>query len=120
VTCFAAGVHQVRLSSESGIHVVVARGELDAFAAPDLAGCFEQCAPGSGLVIDLTDVSFLDSTALGVVARAVRQLRENGGGARVVLPRGAARRIFEITTLDRALPVSESPSTALDELAARG
>jgi hypothetical protein len=33
-----------------------------------------------------------------------------------VLPTGTARRIFEITTLDRALPVAATRSDALAEL----
>ena len=41
---------------------------------------------------------------------------ERDGEIRVVLPRSAARRIFEITTLDRVLPVSPSLKHALAEL----
>ena len=101
---------------EAGVSVVSARGELDAFAAPDLTSCFEE-SDGLALLVDLTDVSFLDSTALGVIARAVRTCRERGRAARVVLPATSARRIFEITTLDRVLPVAGSRASALAELA---
>ena len=58
----------------------------------------------------------MDSTALGVLVRAFKDAAGRGVGARVVLPRSAARRIFEITTLDRVLPVAESSSAALREL----
>jgi anti-sigma B factor antagonist len=70
--------------------------------------------------VDLAAVSFLDSTALGLVARVVREIRERGGEARVVLPASSARRIFEITTLDRVLPVTGSREEGLAELAAAG
>ena len=84
--------------------------------------------PGSGrnpggclreprILADLGDVSFLDSTALGVLVRAVRKFDENGSRVRIVLPTGSARRIFEITTLDRVLPVAATRSEALAELA---
>jgi hypothetical protein len=36
---------------------------------------------------------------------------------KVVLPRGPARRVFEITTVDRVLPVAHSRDDALEELA---
>jgi anti-sigma B factor antagonist len=93
--------------------VVCADGELDAFAAPELADALVRLFDDENVVFDLTAVTFMDSTALGLVARAVRELRELGTRVRVVLPESTARRIFEITTLDRVLPVSESVSEAL-------
>jgi anti-sigma B factor antagonist len=110
-------VHRVQVENESGATVVKGEGELDAYAAPDLSGIFDDM-PGNRVVVDLAAVSFMDSTALGLVVRAVRVLGERGGEVRVVLPRGPARRIFEITTLDGALPVSSSREEALEELAA--
>jgi anti-sigma B factor antagonist len=67
-------------------------------------------------VADLGPVTFLDSTALGLVVRAVRELTEAGAEVRVVLPGGHARRIFELTSLDRLLPIAESRSAAIDAL----
>jgi anti-anti-sigma factor len=110
-------MHRVGIERHEGVVVIAAGGELDAFAAPDLSAALsdDESAP-SGRVIDLGSVSFLDSTALGVVVRAVRAASERGRETRVVLPRGSARRIFEITTLDRVLPLSPSLQEALAEL----
>ena len=100
--------------------VVSARGELDAFNAEELADAFVQSVDGrlECIVIDLSSVSFLDSTVLGLVVRKVNEVGDRGGTVRVVLPETSARRIFEITTLDRVLPTSESRGQALRELAA--
>jgi anti-sigma B factor antagonist len=106
----------VEVERDGGTAVLVAGGELDAFAAPDLEAAFESIG-ADRVIADLGDVSFLDSTALGLLVRSVRQLRERGGQVRVVLPRGSARRIFEITTLDRALPVAGSRRDAAADLA---
>ena len=65
------------------------------------------------LIVDLGAVSFLDSTALGVVVRTIRAVDERRDRARIVLPTGPARRIFEITTLDRVLPVARDRAEAL-------
>ena len=109
-------MHRIRIDYELGTTVLTAEGELDAYAAPDLgAGLDEAGSPGP-LVADLTKVSFMDSTALGVLVRALKDAAARGVAARVVLPETAARRIFEITTLDRALPVAASRPTALSEL----
>ena len=97
--------------------VVVAAGELDAFAAPDLAAALAELREERRVLTDLGQVSFMDSSALGVVVRAARELGEAGATLRIVLPRGSARRIFEITALDEVLPVSETRVAAFAELA---
>ena len=95
--------------------IVSAEGELDAYAAPELEALLE-AANGKRLVVDLGRASFLDSTALGIVVKAVREVSERGGEARVVLPSGTARRIFELTTLDRVLPIAPNRAEAVSAL----
>jgi anti-sigma B factor antagonist len=111
-------VHRVHVEKTSGATVVSGEGELDAYAAPDLSSIFGGISGDRRVVVDLGRVSFLDSTALSLVVRAVRELNERGGVVRVVLPQSAARRIFEITTLDDVLPISLSRAEALEELSA--
>jgi anti-anti-sigma factor len=114
------GVHRIRVELEADTVVLSAEGELDAFTAPAL----DQALAGGGIdrherfLADLSRVSFLDSTALGLLVRTVKNVTERGGDARVVLPSTTARRIFEITTLDRVLPVAPTRAEALTELAA--
>lgn len=112
-------MHSVGIDRDGSAHVVNASGELDAFVAPELSAAFAQVAGEPRVLADLGRVSFMDSTALGLVVRAARQLTEAGAAFRVVLPRGSARRIFEITALDQALPVAADRRTGLDELARR-
>jgi anti-sigma B factor antagonist len=106
-------MHRVSLESTPTGAVVEAGGELDAYTADDLASAFARTLGEPRLVIDLEAVSFLDSTALGVIVRALREAAETGVETRIVLPRGPARRIFELTTLDKALPVAGSREAAL-------
>lgn len=96
--------------------LITAGGELDAFAATDLSAAFAQVVGNDRVVVDLEGVSFLDSTALGIVVRALRGVDNEGWRGTIVLPQGAARRIFEITTLDRVLPVAPSRTQALAPL----
>ena len=112
-------MHRINVDTTAAPAVVTAAGELDAYVAPELAQAFEEIADAAAAVADLTAVSFLDSTALGVVVRAVREIGEREGRILVVLPTSAARRIFEMTNLDRALPVAETLTDALEELRPR-
>ena len=102
-------MHRVETDRDGDVVVIAAGGELDAYAAPELSDAFAELAHGDRVVVDLSSVSFLDSTALGVVVRAMREIDDRRGGSRIVLPKGAARRIFEITTLDSVLPVARGP-----------
>ena len=100
--------------------VVTLRGELDAHDAPRLREAFAGALGELGdageprLVLDLTGVAFMDSTALGAVVGALRRVREAGGEMPVVLPDTPARRIFEITGLDQVLSVYPTRAAALD------
>jgi anti-sigma B factor antagonist len=109
-------MHSVRVETERGAAVVSASGELDAYAAPELTECFKEVAGAQVVVLDLSGVSFMDSTVLGLVVRVVRELGEGKAQVRVVLPRTSARRIFELTMLDQVLPVASSLEDALAEL----
>src|SRR5262245_27536060 len=107
-------MHDVRTERERRVSVVRGSGELDAYAAPDLEAALAQFGDEGRILVDLEQVSVMDSTALGVVVRHVRALTERGADVRVVLPRGTARRIFEITALDGVLPVVGVCARAVD------
>ena len=62
---------EVESSSRDGLEIVRVRGEVDIASAPILWLEVEQAiARGDGIVIDLSEVSFLDSTGLGVLVSA--------------------------------------------------
>jgi anti-sigma B factor antagonist len=102
---------------DDGLTLVSLGGELDAHDAPRLRETFAQAlerAPGGApVVLDLAQVSFLDSTALGSIVGLLRRVREAGGDLRVVLPSGPALRIFEITGLDAVLTTYPTRAAAL-------
>ncbi len=100
--------------------IVTVAGEVDAYSGPELTARLEEAGRdgASPLVVDVSRVTFMDSTVLGAIVRALKAARERDVAARVVLPQTAARRIFEITTLDRSLPVAASREDAVAELCA--
>jgi anti-sigma B factor antagonist len=106
----------VDVALDGAIAVVVAAGELDAFAAPDVSAELQSVRERSGVVVDLSGVSFMDSTILGLIVRATRELSETDARMLIVLPAGPARRIFEITALDSVLPIAESREGAIRDL----
>jgi anti-sigma B factor antagonist len=96
--------------------VVTLGGELDAHDAPRLRELFSsalESADGGRVLLDLTQVSFMDSTVLGCIVGVLRRSREAGGDLDVVLPRGNAERIFQITGLDTVLTTHPTRAAAL-------
>lgn len=70
--------------------------------------------PGLNVVIaDLTATTFCDLRGARVFAMARRQAVQNGTALRLVVPSRAVRLAFEITELDRRVPIYASLSAAL-------
>ena len=63
--------------------------------------------------IDLSDVPFFDSTALGVLVSGMKRLRATRRQLRLVAPRAEVRRLLELTLLDRVLAVDASRDEAI-------
>jgi anti-anti-sigma factor len=97
--------------------VVEIAGEIDMATAPDLAQALAAHAVHDSIrraVIDLSAVTFLDSSALNALVQAQRSLAEREIAFRVVSPRDQlVRRVLEITKLAAQLRVVESLDDAL-------
>jgi anti-sigma B factor antagonist len=109
--------------ADPGLAVLVVGGEVDYEVSPQLkARLMKAIKAGTRrLVLDLTDVSFIDSTAIGVIASAVERLDEMGGGSvAVVSTHEKVMQIFEITGLDNVLTVHSTREDALAALAVAG
>ena len=70
-----------------------------------------------GLLVDLTDVGFLDSTGIGVLAGALRTRGDRKVG--IVVPPGPVEKVLLLTGIDRVLPLFGSLEAALSESAAK-
>jgi anti-sigma B factor antagonist len=69
------------------------------------------------LVVDLSGCTFLDSSALRALVRAQRRGAEKGGRLVLVAPSQPARRVIEMATLDRFVPVWETLEEAVNSVA---
>jgi anti-sigma B factor antagonist len=83
--------------------VIAVHGQADLHTAPELRSAITAAIDrgANGLVIDLSEATFIDSMTLGVLLGAVKRLRPSGGKVTIVCVDPHIRRIFEITLLDR-------------------
>ena len=98
--------------------VVIVTGDLDAATAPRLHAELAQLA-GDGvdrIVLDLRRLTFVDSFGLGVIVSAKRRLSQLGDALCLVADddQRTLRRVLEITSLDRVLPVHSTVAEAVD------
>jgi anti-sigma B factor antagonist len=89
--------------------VIAVRGEIDIVTAPQLhdvlLSAFGADSPGG--VVDLSEVTFLDSTGLSVLVTAQKRCQDNGGALELVIASQNVLRVFEITGLAQHFRIVE-------------
>jgi len=93
-------------------------GEVDLYTAPrfktDLLELIETGV--DTVVVDLSRVTFIDSTALGVIIGGVKRMRERDGRLVIVAGSRPVVRILDVTGLDKVLTVFDTRDEALAAL----
>lgn len=99
--------------------VVTARGELDLVAAPQLRSVLADpsVCGAPHLVVDLSAVSFIDSTAISTLV-AGRRLAASRGGRTVLVtdPSGAVQRVMQVLRMQQVMEIVHSVDIALKSL----
>jgi anti-sigma B factor antagonist len=102
-----------------GAWVAIARGEIDMASAPELRRALDADGDAALIVLDLRAVTFLDSSALGLIVAQLRRARERGSRFAVAAEAGSeARRLLELAGLLGTVEVVEAPEGALGQDAA--
>ena len=87
-------------------------GELDLARAPEVSETLDAlAAPSRPVVVDLTDLDFIDSTGIHALAHSAPRR----GVVELVCPPGNVRRVLEMARIDRVLRVFDSLDAALAE-----
>ena len=102
--------------SRDGATVVTVSGEVDVETAPALKERLDQVDRSAGeqaVVVDLTAVTFIDSTGLGALIGVRKQCVEAGRDLRLVVGEPRILRVFEITALAELFSIHPSLDLAL-------
>ena len=97
------------------VTVIAVSGEIDVSTAPELRDKLASldAEAGATAVVDLSEVSFVDSTALGVLVSAVKRLRSSGGDLKLVVTKPHITKVLEITGLTEVFEIYASPEEAV-------
>jgi len=94
---------------------------VDVYTAPQLKQQIIDLLDGGvrHVIVNLTAVDYLDSTALGVLIGGLKRLRERNGALDLICPNPRIRRIFEITGLDKIFDIYATEDEAVEKLKSR-
>jgi anti-sigma B factor antagonist len=103
------------VSEVKGWTIVTVHGEIDVATSPTMRERLIDLVNDGAtrLVLDLEAVDFLDSTGLGTIVSLLKRVRTHGGDLRLVCTEARIRRLFEITGLEKAVPLHASVDDAI-------
>lgn len=100
--------------TEAGAEVVTAAGEIDVYTAAELREVLVPISNTSqAVVLDLEQVTFLDSTGLGVIIGALKRARAHDGSLVLVCTQERILAIFRLTGLTKVLPAYATTAAAI-------
>lgn len=107
---------------EEPIAYIVIRpvGDIDAYSVATFREALANLAETPNILIDLSEVPFMDSAGLGALIGGIRRARDNDGVVVVACDRPSLTRLLHTTGFDRIVPVTESVEDAVEALKGGG
>jgi anti-anti-sigma factor len=102
----------VDVTREDRVSTVRVRGEIDLAAAERLERALQsvQDEPSEVTIIDLREVTFIDSTGLSTITSADARARTDGRELRIVRGSEQVQKLLHVTGMDKILPLVDDPS----------
>ena len=106
---------ETQLTEINGTKILDVAGEIDVYTAPQFKDAVNGIIAGGQkhLVVNMQNVTYMDSSGFGALLSATRRLRPEGGTVNLVQVSGAIDRILRITKLDTVFATYDSVDDAL-------
>jgi len=113
-----SGGYVLNIQLDEGDDYTVCRpvGELDAYTVGQFREALGELASKPKLLIDMSQVPFVDSAGLGALIGGIRRAREVGGDVAVCCNRPTLVRLLHTTGFDRIVTVTETIEEAARSL----
>ena len=105
----------VEVTRDDRVSTVRVRGEIDLAAAERLEQALQsvQDEPSEVTILDLREVTFLDSTGLRTITSADARARKDGHELRIVRGSDQVQKLLHVTGMDKILPLVDDPAEPL-------
>jgi anti-sigma B factor antagonist len=103
------------LPHQSRSNVLALKGEIDLHVSPSVTASLNEMInkKPERMVVDLSDVSYIDSAGLAALIEAMQKVEGYGGKFMLAGLQETVRSIFEISRLDQVFQIFPDPNTAL-------
>lgn len=102
----------IQLDEGDGYTICRPVGELDAYTVGQFREALGELASKPKLLIDMSEVPFVDSAGLGALIGGIRRAREVGGDVAVCCNRPTLTRLLHTTGFDRIVTVTDTVEEA--------
>ena len=92
------GQLRIRVCDGNDVHIVTLRGELDVFSGDAVFEVLTEIA-GSTVIVDLSELTFIDAAGLGAIIAAKNEIERGGNKLELGGASGMVRRVFEVEDL---------------------
>jgi anti-sigma B factor antagonist len=106
---------EIKTDASEQSFIVRVGGELDIYTTPRLRSALQDAVDAQArlVVLDLSEVHFIDSTGLGELAAAFRKAQSSGHDLRFVLDDPYLLKMFRITGFDNLFAIYPTMAAAL-------
>ncbi|MCB1027347.1 MAG: anti-sigma factor antagonist [Microthrixaceae bacterium] len=109
---WGSGALEIDIKHTDGVTVCQPVGDLDAYTVPDFRERLTEAASLGNVIIDLSEVPFMDSAGLGALAGGIRRTRDAGGEIVVSCNRATLVRLLQTTGFDKIVSVVDTVDEA--------
>lgn len=108
---------KVSTRNADGAAIVTISGEVDMFTSPDLRRELRQLTRDAvpRIVVDLSDVGFMDSSGIATLVQGLKEARPFGGDLLLAAPNETVLRVLKLANLTKLFRVHETVEEALAE-----
>lgn len=106
----------IQLEEREGYTICRPKGELDAYTVGQFRESLAELSTRPKLLIDMSEVPFVDSAGLGALIGGIRRAREVGGDVAVCCNRPTLVRLLHTTGFDRIVTVTDTVEDAARSL----
>ena len=113
----------VQIRTEGDVVIAALQGEIDLANAKMVAGEIGNAVPNdaAGVVLDLADVTYLDSSGVHLVFELNERLRSRQQRLTIALPEGARiGRVLELVNVGSIVPIEPTVDSALERVRTLG
>jgi anti-sigma B factor antagonist len=100
----------VERTEGDGTVVLALKGELDLATVSQFVEAAADVPPGAKLVIDLTDLEFMDSAGLRALMNLDLRARREGWEISLTRPQRAVMRLLDLSNVGDRIPIRDAPA----------